>query len=149
MKRQGKRCGKESGTAGEYRLEGGWRKTSACTSNAYERVVSVHCKTHATAWLTSPSFWPPPIDTGDLFWIIFRGQSVARLFSPSLFFSLCRSFGLCGKKWGFARTGARFSAEFRCARASLSNERTQRGRSSPKRAPCRPELFLFPRLSFG
>lgn len=51
----------------------------------------MHCKTHATAWLTSPSFWPPPIDAGDLFWIIFRGQSVARLLSLSLFFSVALS----------------------------------------------------------
>lgn len=103
----------------------------------YKRVVSVRCKTHATAWLTSPSFWPPPIDAGDLFWIIFRGQSVARLLSLSFFLSLCRSFGLCGKKWGFARTGARFSAEFRCARerrCPMSGHGEEEARRSVHRA---------------
>lgn len=48
--------------------------------------VSVRCETHATARVAdfSPSFWSPPIDTGDLFWIIFSGQTGAAPLSPSL-----------------------------------------------------------------
>lgn len=51
--------------------------------------VSVRCETHATARVAdfSPSLWPPPIDTGDLFWIIFSGQNGT--ISLSLTLSLC------------------------------------------------------------
>lgn len=74
-----------------------------------QRVVSVRCKTHATAWLISPSFWLPPIDIPATYFRLFSAVRVCGApslspsspFSRSLFRSLAKNGDSRGPLHGF------------------------------------------------
>lgn len=100
-KGQGEKRGEQAGARGTRGMAGRPDRRGWVVQNISVHIqrswVSVRCETHATARVAdfSPSFWPPPIDTGDLFWIIFSGQSGAaplprpppRSLAPSPFWS--------------------------------------------------------------
>jgi len=144
-------------TGKEYRgLEGRWWKTSACTSRAYKRVVSVHCKTcHRVADF---SFFLTATDRcRRLILDYFPRRDMPLSFSLSsllpLSLSLSLALSLFRSLWQKMRDSRGpvhgFLLNFVARERRCPMSEHGGGRSSPKRAPRWPELFLFPRLSFG